>query len=143
MGEAKLTELEAELIRRHTEELIRRSELTNSGDDPKVADSRAYPTDARVRQKAIQAQNKLEGKPVKKRKQYIEEPHDDCGEDLSGLGKEEPDKFHCFDDDTEDEKWLDPIDECHFNLQWFAGSHANVRSIRERAERYHNMVGLT
>ena len=44
----------------------------------------AYPTDARVRQKAAQAADPT--RVVKKRKVPVEDHVDDCGNDLSGLG---------------------------------------------------------
>ena len=46
----------------------------------------ALPTDARIAQKAKLKQMKELGIKPKKRKQHVEEGHDDCGEDLSGLG---------------------------------------------------------
>ncbi len=47
----------------------------------------AFPTEAKVREKAKRKQEKLEGreKVVQRRKKILEEHHDDCGEDLSSL----------------------------------------------------------
>ena len=48
---------------------------------------RAYPTDAKVREKERRNAEKAAGieHKVKKRKKIIEDHHDDCGEDLSSL----------------------------------------------------------
>ena len=48
----------------------------------------AFPTDERVRQKQRQQERKAAGIEFKRRIQHVEEHYDDCGQDLSGLGKE-------------------------------------------------------
>ena len=50
---------------------------------------RAFPTEGRMRQKEKEKQRKEAGlEPVVRKKTFVVEDHfDDCGQDLSGLGK--------------------------------------------------------
>ena len=46
----------------------------------------SLPTEARIAQKARLKQMAEKGEKPKKRKQVVEDGHDDCGDDVSGLG---------------------------------------------------------
>ena len=48
----------------------------------------AYPTEARIAQKERLKQMKEKGEKPKKKKKIVEPGNDDCGDDLSGLGKD-------------------------------------------------------
>ena len=50
--------------------------------------SKIFPTDARIKQKERLKAMKEQGLKPKKKKIYVEPGDDDCGEDLSGLGKD-------------------------------------------------------
>ena len=62
--------------------------------DPPAQDSihaqPAYPTDQRERQKQAEQQRKANNtQPIKRKlKKHVEDHHDDCGEDLKGLGEQ-------------------------------------------------------
>ena len=47
-----------------------------------------FPTDSRIKQKERLAEMKAKGLKPKKKKQIVEDGKDDCGDDLSGLGKD-------------------------------------------------------
>merc|ERR1712015_325225 len=47
----------------------------------------AYPTEARIAQKERLREMKEKGEKPKKKKKVVEPGNDDCGDDLSGLGK--------------------------------------------------------
>ena len=54
-----------------------------------------FPTEERVEWKRKRKENKEKGIEVKKKVKIVENHHDDCGTDLSGLGTEEIDTlFH-------------------------------------------------
>ena len=53
-----------------------------------MTSSKIFPTDARIRQKERLKAMKEQGLKPKKKKVYVEPGDDDCGEDLSGLGKD-------------------------------------------------------
>ena len=48
----------------------------------------ALPTEARVAQKERLKKTAEKGEKPKRRKQVVEDGHDDCGDDISGLGPE-------------------------------------------------------
>ena len=49
--------------------------------------TRAYPTEARERQKVALKAARDAGIEVRKQRKFLEDHYDDCGEDLSGLGE--------------------------------------------------------
>ena len=84
----------------------------NNDDDDNDAD--AFPTEARLRQKERLKKEKEEGKKPTKRKKTVEAGHDDCGDDISGLGSDVtlltmdwgPEDVDESDDDDNDEIFL-------------------------------------
>ena len=64
--------------------------VANGGEQASAQHVRAFPTEGRMRQKEKEKQRKEAGlEPVVRKKKFVVEDHfDDCGQDLSGLGKE-------------------------------------------------------
>ena len=60
---------------------------TTQTDEPE-ASTEAHPTEARIKQKEKLKAEKEAGIKPRKIKKHIEPGNDDCGEDLSGLGKD-------------------------------------------------------
>ena len=81
---------------RHGPESVR---VTHPGSLKEIA----YPTEARERQKKREKKAKEKGETlaVKKRKKYVEDHHDDCGEDISSIAKEQDLHFHTVEAESE------------------------------------------
>lgn len=63
----------------------------------------AYPTEARERQKVKEKERKAKGIVATKRKKYVEEWHDDCGEDVSSIAtKQDLELLYILPNDGED-----------------------------------------
>ena len=72
---------------------------------------KAYPTDARERQKKREklAKERGEEKSVKKRKKYVEDHYDDCGDDISSIADERQINLLVC-EDSEDDDPTDQVD---------------------------------
>ena len=77
-----------------------------------------YPTEERVEWKKRRKENKEKGIEVKKRTKVVEDHHDDCGTDISGLGpKDIAYLMNQERDHDEEEMWLAGL-----NTGWLKGS---------------------
>ena len=84
--------------------------IPDSNSPPRPTRHPVYPTEARLRQKERLKKDKEAGIKPNKRKKVVEEGNDDCGDDISGLGKDavllSRDIFIGDDDDSDNEMFL-------------------------------------
>jgi len=118
------TVIHQELARR---EVNRQAQSTRADTKRKksVQFQAAYPTAGRERQKIKEKERKAAGIDVVKKKQQIEDHHDDCGNDLTGLG---PDiSLLASDISIEYDDYNDDYDGCYLvqnlALWWLHGSY--------------------
>ena len=89
---------------------------------------RAFPTDERVEWKKRRKENKEKGIAVKKKVKVVEDHHDDCGTDVSGLGPEEPDEVHLAEADTDSDNSDEELTS-NMSVWWLKGSDWNSDEI--------------
>jgi hypothetical protein len=104
-----------------------------------------FPTEERVEWKRKRKENKEKGIEVKKKVKIVENHHDDCGTDLSGLGTEEIDTLLSYEANYDS----DEDNVSGMNTHWFKGSDwendfctAFAPGITEACDVYHMMETL-
>ena len=111
--------------------LVFKSDVTHENVEP------MFPTDERVEWKRKRKENKEKGIEVKKRTKVVEDHHDDCGDNLLGLGDDVSEllMYYSFENDYE------PLVQglCH---HWFKGSDWTAGEFSTKATTMNSMKDM-
>ena len=109
------TKIQTEVIH-HLNEVqeMKTEEVTEETTEPITC----YPTEERVIWKKRKQENKEKGIEVKKKTKVVEDHHDDCGTDLTGLEKENDELTYLMEDRETDARVMTQ----GLNINWLKGS---------------------